>query len=156
PPLAGRETRRRTSASTSSPAGPRLPRPAASPSSAGSICCLHPLPHSVPLLPPLAKFGSTSEPIGPRSTQPSTPSAENAGSNPNSLSGPRHKQLDTRPANDDVSPPAPGAPNAPAGTHTNNPGNLPQRSAPGSTGSPLVLPGRVPLVCPTASVSHSL
>src|ERR1035438_1891086 len=83
------------------------------------------------------------------------PEAESAESNQNSLSGPRHTPLDTRPANDRVSPPTPDAPSAPVGTHTNNPGSLPQRSAPGSTGSPFVLPGREPSVFPTASASHS-
>src|SRR6266852_8336420 len=76
-------------------------------------------------------------------------------SNRNSPSGPRHTRLDTRPANDRVSPPTPGALIAPVGTHTSNPGNPPQRSVPGSTGSPSVLPGRVPPGCPTASASHS-
>src|ERR1044071_2256706 len=76
-------------------------------------------------------------------------------SNRSSLSDPRRTPLDTRPANNHVSPPTPGAPNAPVGTHTNNPGNPPQRSAPGSTGSPSALPGRAPSVCPTASASHS-
>src|SRR5205085_7576547 len=83
-----------------------------------------------------------------------TPEAENAESNRNSFSGPRRTPLDTRPVNDRVSPSTPGALNAPAGTHTNNPGNLPQRSAPGLTGSPSALPGLVPLVCPTASAFH--
>ena len=41
------------------------------------------------------------------------------------------------------------------GTHTNNPGNPPQRSAPGSTGSPSVPPGPAPSGCPTVAASHS-
>src|SRR5674476_999899 len=40
--------------------------------------------------------------------------------------GPRHTPPDTRLALARVSPPAPGAPSAPVGTHTSNPGNPPQ------------------------------
>src|ERR1035437_8243338 len=83
------------------------------------------------------------------------PEAESAESNRNSLSGPRHTPLDTRPAHDRVSPPTPGGLTAPVGTHTSNPGNPPQRSATGSTGSPFALPGRAPSVFPTASASRS-
>ena len=84
-----------------------------------------------------------------------TPAVVHAESNRNSLSGPRRTRLDTRPVNGRVSPPTPGALIAPVGTHTSNPGNPPQRSAPGSTGSPFVLPGRAPSVFPTVSASHS-
>src|SRR5690348_498265 len=122
----------------------RLPRPAALPSLTGSICCLHLVSHSAPRLAPPTTSGSISEPIGPRPACVSTPEAGSAESNRSSLSGPRHTQLDTRLVNDHVSPSAPGAPIAPVGTHTNNPGNLPQKSAPGSAGWPSVLPGRVP------------
>src|SRR4029077_6228733 len=113
-----------------------------------------PAPPAPPLPALPATSGSTAEPSGPRPVGVRTPEVENAGSNRNSLSGPRHTPLDTRPANDRVSPLTPGAPNAPVGTHTNNPGNLPQRSAPGSTGSPFVFTGHMPAVFPTASASH--
>src|SRR5947199_6418537 len=133
----------------------RLPRLVAFPSSAGSICCyLRPAPHSVPQLAPPTTSGSTSGPNRPRPACVSTPEAESAESNRNSPSSPRHTQLDTRPANDRVFPPTPGVLTAPVGTRTSNPENLPQKSAPGSAGSPFVLPGRVPLGCPTASVFH--
>src|SRR5260370_364600 len=68
--------------------------------------------------------------------------------------GPRHHPLYAQPRYHRVSPPAPGAPSAPVGTHTSNPGSRPQRSAPGLTGSPFALPGHVPSVCPTASAFH--
>src|SRR5216683_412331 len=153
---AGRKTRRRTSANTGWPVMARLPHLAAFPSSAGSIYCLHPAPHSAQRLAPPTTSGSTSEPIGPRPACVGTPAAGSAESNRNSPSGPRRTRLDTRPVSDRVSPPAPGAPIAPVGTHTSNPGSRPQRSAPGSTGSPSALPGRAPSVFPTASASHSL
>src|ERR1019366_4152344 len=129
--------------------------PAASLSSAGSIYCLRPAPHSALLLAPPATSGSTARPNGPPPACAHMPEAESAESNQNSLSGPRHTPLDTRPANGRVSPPTPDAPSAPVGTHTSNPGSPPQKSAPGSTGSPFVLPGRAPSGSPTASASHS-
>src|SRR6266478_3108349 len=113
----------------------RLPHPAAFPSSAGSIYYLR-LAHSVLRLAPPTTSESTSEPIGPRPACVGTPEAGSAESNRNSPSGPRRTRLDTRPVSDRVSPPAPGVPIAPVGTHTNNLGNLPQKSAPGSAGSP--------------------
>src|SRR5438876_8702297 len=133
----------------------RLPRPGASPSSAGSIYGFRPaLPSAPPLVPPTTS-GSTSGPSGPPPERVGTPAVEHAESNRNSPSSPRRTPLDTRPANDRISPPAPGAPSDPVGTHTSNPGNLPRRSAPGSTWSPFVLPGRAPSVSRTASAFHS-
>src|SRR5271166_1971511 len=85
----------------------RLPRPAASLSLAGSIYCLHLVPHSVPLLAPPTTSGSTAEPTGPRPGRAGKLAVESAESNRNSLSGPRRIRLDTRPASDRVSPPAP-------------------------------------------------
>src|SRR5580704_10667659 len=132
-----------------------LLRPAVSPSPDGSIYCLRPAPLSALRLTLPATCGSIAGPAGPPPDRAHMPEVAHAESNRNSLSGPRHTPLDTRPANDLVSPPTPGALIAPAGTHTNNPGSLPRISAPGSTGSPFALPGRVPSVFPTASASHS-
>src|SRR5919199_1724812 len=72
---------RRTSANTGSRAVARLPRPVASPSSAGSIYCLRPVPHSVPQPALPATAGSTSEPTGPRPVRVHTPEVANAESN---------------------------------------------------------------------------
>src|SRR5215469_15497574 len=103
-----------------------LPRPAAFLSPPGSIDSLRSVLHSPPPPAPPTNSGPTSVPYGPQSELVSTPSVASAESNRNSLSSPRHTRLDTRPANDRVSPLTPGAPNAPAGTHTNNPGNPPR------------------------------
>src|SRR5579863_2685051 len=134
PALADRGTTHRTSANTGSPATERLPHPAASPSSTGSPGCLHLVLHSAPPPAPPTTSGSTAEPTGPRSACAGTPTVGNGESNRNSSSSPRRTPLDSRPEDGRVSPPAPGAPNAPAGTHTNNPESPIQRSAPGSTG----------------------
>src|SRR5215471_6692398 len=150
-----RNSSRRSNSKLSFAFGESLPRPVAFPSSAGSIGCLRPAPDSVPQLAPATTSGSTSGPTGPRPACVHTPEVGSVESNRNSLSGPRHTRLDTRPANDRVSPRAPDGPSEPVGTHTNNPGNLPQKSAPGLAGLPFALPGRAPSVFPTASAFHS-
>jgi hypothetical protein len=84
----------RPGANTGSLTAARLPHPAASPSSAGSIDCLRPVPHSVLLPAPPTTSGSAATPSRPPPVAVSTPAVESAESNRNSPSGPRHTRLD--------------------------------------------------------------
>src|SRR5471030_3236296 len=113
----------RTNADTHWPAAVKSPHPAASPSSVGSTCWGLPFLPAAPPLAPEATCESASSPSGPPLASAHSPEVCRAVSNRSSPLGPRHTPPDTRLAHARVSPPTPGVPIAPAGTHTSNPGN---------------------------------